>query len=182
MASNSIKKYKTGRIRRLLKISDDELSPYFAYHLGEIDFVELSEKQREKLARYTKIWSQLMMGRPQQMVLSAIMKEYGISTRQAQYDLSFSVQLHGPLDQVNKDARRAASREFFDLLSQLAMKDKQYPVAVMARKEADTLAGLHKEEKEGFDPSLFEKPSKIVFNVQVNNNYTQASNIVELDE
>lgn len=182
MANSIIKKFKSRQIRRLLKIPDDELAPYYAYYLGEITIDDLTDIQQEKLTRYSKIWSQYLMGRTQPMILGAIMKEHDVELRQAQYDLSFAIRLHGPIDQVNKDGRRVASREFFDLLAQLAMKDKQYQVAVMARDKADHLAGLHKEEKEGFDPEDFAKPAKIVYNIQVNHNYSSSDETIELDE
>lgn len=184
MANTSLKKYKSRQLRRLLRIPETELAPYFEYYLEEKPIDQLTEIQREKLTRYIKIWSQFCLGRPKTMILSAIMKDHDIELRQAQYDYSFAVALHGPLDQVSKDGRRVASREFFDMIAQLAIKEKQLAVAVMARDKADELAGLHKEEKEGFDPADFAKPAKVVFNVQVNNNYAHASEqeTIQLDE
>lgn len=165
----AIQKYKSRQIKKLLKINEKELEDYYRWYLNEITFDDLTPIQKEKLERYRKIWSYYAMGRTKEMILSAIKKEYDIETRQAEYDIASSIQLHGSLDQVDKDGRRVASREFFDMLSQLALKDKQYQVAVQARREADILSEIHKEELEGHDPTKFTRAAKVVYNVTVVN-------------
>ncbi|UBM58235.1 hypothetical protein LAG90_15635 [Marinilongibacter aquaticus] len=179
-----LKKYSSGRIQRLLKIDDSELTVYFKYYLNEIDFEDLLPSKQEKLQRFQKIWSMMCMGRTKEMIVNIIKKDHGIEQRQAEIDYRFTQKLYGKLNTVEVDGRRAASREYFDMLSQLALKDKQYIVAVSAREKADDLAGLHKEEKEGFDPAKFDNPSKIIFNVQVNNygDSKEDSETIALDE
>lgn len=180
----NIKKYKSKRVKNLLKVREDELEPYFLFYLGEIEFSELSEMQAEKLERYRKAWSYYAMGRTKQMVIDALRKDYQIESRQAEYDLSASILLHGSLSEVDKDGRRVASAEYFDLLSQLALKDKQYIVALQARAKADEYYEIMKEEQEGHDPKDFMKPSKINFVVKVDNHYyaEKKNEIIELDE
>lgn len=180
----NIKKYKCKRVKNLLKVREDEMEKYFLFYLGEIEFSELSEMEAEKLERYRKAWSYYAMGRTKQMVIDALRKDYTIERRQAEYDLSASILLHGSISEVDKDGRRVASAEYFDLLSQLALKDKQYIVALQARSKADEYYEIMKEEKEGHDPKDFDKPAKIVFNVKVDNHYAAEKKIqtIELDE
>lgn len=181
------KKIMSKQLKKLLNIDEKELEPYFKYYLDEIGYEQLTPTQQEKLERYRKIWSWYTMGRTKQSIISAITKDYEVQIRQAEYDLAASIQLHGPLNKVDQDGRRNASIEFHDMLAQLSLKDKNFEVALKARKEADTLAGVYKDEDIGWKPEDFEKPTKQVWNiVQINNNYStnneQEGAVIELDE
>ena len=165
----ALKKFTSARIKRLLKVKPKEIEIYLRYYLNEIEWETLTELQAEKLERYQKIWSFYAMGRTQSMIISAVMKDYEIQERQAKYDLATSIAIYGKLSQVDKDGRTAASIEYYDMLSQLALKDKQYLVSISARAKADELAELHVKDTEGHDPEKFMRPTKMVWNVQVNN-------------
>lgn len=176
------------QLKKLLNIDDSELDPYFKWYLNEISYDQLTTLQQEKLERYNKIWSWYCMGRTKTSIISAIKKDYEIEARQAEYDLAASIKLHGPLNKVDQDGRRNASIEFHDMVAQLALKDKNLEVALKARKEADTLAGVYKDEEIGWTPEDFEKPTKEVWMIQVNNNYYNQNEgegegqVIELDE
>jgi hypothetical protein len=177
------KKYLASQLKKLLKIDEKELEPYFLFYLKEKRWEDLTTMQQEKLERYRKIWSWYCMGRPKEQILSAIKRDYNIEVRQAEYDLTESIHLHGKLDQVDKDGMRVASREYYYMLSQLALKEKQYNVAADARRKGDELAGLFETEVEGWDPEDWKKPVKQVWNViQVNNYNAEESKTINLDE
>jgi hypothetical protein len=182
----AIKKYTSARIKRLLKVKPKDIEIYLRFYLNEVEEEDLTEQQRDKLVRFKKVWSYYAMGRTQSMIISALMKDHGIEERQARYDIASSVAIHGRINQVDKDGRTAASIEYFDMLSQLALKDKQYIVAMSARDKADQLAELHIKEADGHDPKNFERPSKMVWNVQVNNYGGNSENLepetIQLDE
>lgn len=176
------------RLRKLLKVNESALEPYYKYYLKEIEFDDLTLMQQEKLERYMKIWSWYCMGRTKEVILSTIMRDYSVESRQAQYDLAESIALHGRIDQVQKDGLRVASREFHYLLAQFAMKDKQWDVAMRAKKEGDILAGIYETEELGWDPNVWNKPVKEVWAVQViNNNFNaptgdEATQTIDIDE
>ncbi|HLO43932.1 MAG TPA: hypothetical protein VK175_06330 [Leadbetterella sp.] len=169
-------------------MNESALDPYYRYYLKEIEFDDLTSMQQEKLERYMKIWSWYCMGRTKEVILSTIMRDYAVESRQAQYDLAETIALHGRLDQVQKDGLRVASREFHYLLAQFAMKDKQWDVAMRARKEGDVLAGIYDTEDMGWDPTVWNKPVKEVWAVQViNNNFNapagdEATQTIDIDE
>lgn len=182
------KKQSITRLRKLLKIDQNALEPYYRYYLGELKMDELTSMQQEKLERYMKIWSWYCLGRTKETILGSIMRDYAVENRQAQYDLAECIMLHGRLDQVQKDGQRVASREFHYLLAQFAMKDKQWDVAMRARKEGDILAGIYEPEEIGWDPNDWNKPVKEIWAVQViNNTYNagethESTKTTEIDE
>lgn len=175
------------QLKKLLNIKEKELEPYFKFYLGESTYDQLTSTQQEKLERYRKVWSWYCMGRTKSSILTAISRDYDVEIRQAEYDLSASIMIHGPLNQVDTDGRKNASIEYYDMLAQLALKDKNLEIALKARKEADTLAGVNKTEEPGWSPEDFNKPVKQVWQVQVNNNYygdgqAQEKAAIEIDE
>ncbi len=179
----NVKKYKSSALKKLLNIEESELEPYYKYYLGELKIEEMPSLQQEKLERFRKAWSWYVMGRTKEMIIKSLTKDYDIETRQAEYDLKASILIHGKKDQVDKDGRRIASQEYFDMLSQLALADKNYQVAAYTREKADTLAGVHDVEIEGLNPEDFMKPSKIVFIAKMEiNNHGNTPQTIELDE
>lgn len=177
-----ITKHKSGTIKRLLKIEESELEPYFKYYLGEVEFEALPEEQQIKLERFKKAWSWYVMGRTKQMIVDALKKDYNIKDRQAEYDLAASIFIHGRKEPVDKDGRRVASAEYFDLLSQLSTKEKKYDWAIAARKEADDCLGIHEKETDGLNPEDFLKPTKIIFNTKVDIHNYEKEKTIDLDE
>jgi hypothetical protein len=177
-----ITKHKTKTLKRLLKVPDADLDVFFSYYMGEIEVEQMSSDQQEKLVRYIKAWSWYSLGRTRQMIVDGLMKDHDIQKRQAEYDFAASVAIHGKKDQVDKDGRRAASIEYLDLLSQLAMKEKRFDWAQSCRKEADLLMGIYDTEADGFDPEDFVKPSKIVFVTKVDVHNYGKEKILDLDE
>jgi hypothetical protein len=183
----SLKKYTGARIKRLLKVKPADIEIYLRFYLNEISADELTDTQQEKLERFRKVWSYYTMGRTQSMIISALKKDYNIEERQAKYDIASSIAIHGKISQVDKDGRTAASIEYFDMLSQLALKEKQYLVSMSAREKADQLAELHIKDVEGQDPKKFMRPTKMVWNIQVNNYggeeaTLESTQTIELDE
>jgi hypothetical protein len=159
-----MKKRKTlGKVKSLLKEKDGDLDIYFKYYLGEVRFEDLSPLAKIKLERYNKAWSWYCMGRTKPMIIAGLKADYDIESRQAEYDFAVCIRLFGHLDQVDKDGRRVASVQYYDMLSLLAVKEKQYDVAVKARKEADILSGVYDNEDEGWGPEEWKKPTKVVY-------------------
>ena len=75
------------------------------------------------------------------------------------------------------------------MVSQLALKEKNFEAAIKAKKEADNLSGVFETEEDGWNPKDWEKPSKVIYNVQVvvNNNDQvptddSESEVIQLDE
>ena len=162
------KKLGIGKLKRVLKIDEDTLDVYLRYYAREVEYEHLTVTQAGMLEKYRKAWALYCMGRTDEMVRSQLMREYAIEERQARYIFEESKFIHGKLDQVDKDGRRAASMAFYDLMANLAMKEKQYETAVSARDKADRLAKLHESEDVGFDPEDFMKAAKFVFVNNVN--------------
>ena len=183
------KKLTTKQLRWRLKLDEDELDIFRRYYLGEVDPECFTPTQREQLERYSKAWSWFCMGRSRSMIIELLKKDYDIKDRQANYDFVASLSLYGQLTDVEKAGRRVASIQYYDMVSQLALKEKNFEAAIKAKKEADQLAGVFDTDEEGWDPKFWEKPSKVVYNVQVvvNNGNQGASNeegteIIQLDE
>jgi len=173
------KKLGIGKLKRVLRIDEDTLDVYLRYYAQEIEYEQLTETQCEMLERYRKAWALYCMGRTDEMVRSQLMRDYGIQERQARYIFEESKFIHGKLDQVDKDGRRAASMAFYDLMANMAMKEKQYETAVIARDKADKLAKLHESDDLGFNPDDFMKAAKFVF---VNNINVLKKQQMDLDE
>lgn len=162
------KKLSLSRAKRILKIDEDKLDWALQYYAGDKQFEQLTPTQQDMLEKYSKAWGMLRMGRTAEMVRSTLMKEYDIQDRQARYIIEEANILFGQIDQVDKDGRKQASIAFYDLLTNIAFKEKDVKEARECRKEADTLAGLYESEHIGLNPEDFLKASKIVFVNNVN--------------
>lgn len=173
------KKLGIGKLKRVLKIDEDRLDIYLKYYGREVEWEQLTPTQQEMLERYREAWALYCMGRTEEMVRSQLMRKHDLQERQARYIFEESKFIHGRLDQVDKDGRRAASIAFYDLMSNLAMKDKQYETAVTARDKADKLAKLHETDETGLNPDDFIKAAKFIF---VNNVNVLKQQQQELDE
>lgn len=178
-----IQKYKTksAQLKKILKIEESELDIYYSYYLNEVKFEDLTSMQQEKLERFRKAWSWYSQGRTKEMIVAALIKDYKIEARQAEYDFKASIMIHGPKDEVDKDGRRVASVNYFDMISQMALADKNFHVATIAREKADDAAGLNDKENEGLNPLDFMKPAKIVFIANFEPG-TRSPQTIELDE
>ena len=170
-------------------MNEDELDVFRRYYLGEVDPESFTATQREQLERYSKAWSWYCMGRTRSMIIELLKKDYDIKDRQANYDFVASLNLYGQLTDVEKAGRRVASIQYYDMVSQLALKEKNFEAAIKAKKEADNLSGVFETEEDGWNPKDWEKPSKVIYNVQVvvNNNDQvptddSESEVIQLDE
>ncbi len=173
------KKLTMGRLKRLLKIDETKLDVYLQYYAGELELESFTPTQLEMLERYRKAWSLMSMGRPMQMVLSQLMREFQVEERQARYLIEESKIIHGELDRVDKDGRRAASIAYFDMISSQAFMDRNFEMAIKAREQADKLAKLHETDETGWSAEDFVKPAKFIF-VNSVNVYKQSQ--IEIDE
>lgn len=173
-------KHKSRTIQKFLKIEEGDLDVFYRYYLNEIKYTDLTKMQQEKLERYRKAWSWYSQGRTKEMVISALMKDYNIEIRQAEYDFNTSIQLHGSKDVVDKDGRRIASMHYYDMLSQMALAEKNIHAATIAREKADDAAGLNEKEIEGLNPLDFMKPTKIMFIAEFEQDSQPQT--IELDE
>lgn len=176
----SLTKHKSRTIQKFLKIEEGDLDVFYRYYLNEIKYTDLTKMQQEKLERYRKAWSWYSMGRTKEMILSALTKDYDIEIRQAEYDFNTAVKLHGSKDVVDKEGRKVASMHYFDMLSQMALADKDVHNATYAREKADVAAGIHEKEIEGINPLDFMKPSKIMFIAEFEQDSQPQT--IELDE
>lgn len=162
------KRLSLSRAKRILKIDEDKLDWALQYYAGDKDFEHLTPTQQDMLEKYKKAWGMLSMGRTAEMVRQTLMKDYEIQDRQARYIIEEARILYGQVDQVDLDGRKQASIAFYDLLSNIAFKDKDVKEARECRKEADTIAGVYKSEQIGLNPEDFLKASKIVFVNNIN--------------
>ena len=162
------KRLSLSRAKRILKIDDNKLDWAFRFYANEIEFEALLPVQQDMLEKYRKAWGMLNMGRTMDMVRSVLMKDYAIQDRQARYIVEEAQILFGPIDEVDAVGRRASSISFYDLLSNIAFKEKDITEARMCRHTADELAGLHTEKGLGLNPEDFLKPAKFIFVNNVN--------------
>ncbi|QHV97954.1 hypothetical protein [Spirosoma endbachense] len=159
------KKMSLVRMKNKLQIDPDKMDKYLEhYHNG----TPLDGEGVMMLERYRKAWSWLSMGRPYESIISMLMKEYGLQERQARYIISESVFLHGNVNHLDKAGKKVASANFFRMVANLALMERDYDAATKAWEKADKLEGLNEEEEAGWDPDAFSKPSKIVFINNVN--------------
>ncbi|TDB67124.1 hypothetical protein [Arundinibacter roseus] len=157
-----------GRLKRILKIDEGKLDIYLRYYNQEVDTADLNGTQLNMLEKYRKAWSWYCMGRTEDMVRAMLMKDYNIEERQARYVFEEAKFIHGKLDQVDRDGRRSASIAFYDLIANMALKEKNLEAAVKARERGDDLARLNEPEDIGLDPNDFMKASKFIFVNNVN--------------
>ena len=167
-----------GRLKRALRIDENKLDAYLKYYNGEIETEDLTAVQLDMLEKYRKAWSWYCLGRTEEMVRSMLVKDFSIEDRQARYIFEEAKFVHGKLDQVDRDGRRAASIAFYDLIANMALKDKNLEAAVKARQQGDELARLNEPEDAGLDPAEFMKAAKFIFV----NNVNVYKKTLELDE
>ncbi|GAB3936987.1 hypothetical protein [Larkinella terrae] len=162
------KKLSIKRAKRLLKIDESKLDRYLQFYANETTYEDFTESEQQKLEQYSKAWGMLRMGRTEDMVRSVLMKDYAIQDRMARYLVEECKLLFGAVEETDKEGRRQASIAYYDLLSNIAFKEKDIKEARECRREADELAGLYQQEVQGLDPVDFQKPGKYVFINNVN--------------
>ncbi|PMD97681.1 hypothetical protein BWI97_08715 [Siphonobacter sp. BAB-5405] len=165
------------RMQKALKVDENKLDKYLAYYYEN---AALDRESMEMLEKYRKAWSLMSLGRPDNMVISTLMKDYGILERQARYIVSESLYIYGRVKTADKQGKKIASAEYFRLLSNLARQQGDIDAATKAWEKADRLDGLHDEEKVGWDSDAFTRPVKIVY--QQNINILKESNRMAEDE
>lgn len=152
-------------MKKALKIDEHKLDKYFAYyHEG----AQLKPDEMEMLQRYRKAWSLISMGRTYEMVLATLCREYSIQERQARYILQESAFIFGQVQNLDKQAKKVASANYFRLLSNIARANGDVDSAIKAWEKADELEGLHDAEPIGLNPDDFLRAAKIVFTGDVN--------------
>ena len=157
-----------GRLKRILKVDENKLDIYLRYYNQEVEPSDMTATQVDMLEKYRKAWSWYCMGRTEDMVRTMLMRDYDIEERQARYIFEEAKFVHGKLDQVDRDGRRSASIAFYDLIANMALKEKNLDAAVKARERGDNLARLNEPEDMGLDPADFLKTAKYVFANNVN--------------
>lgn len=162
-----------------MKIDDSKLDWAFRYYANEIEHEQLTPIQQEMLEKYGKAWGMLKMGRTMDMVRSALTKDYAIQERQARYIVEECQILYGPVDQIDVAGRTQASIAFYDLLSNIAFKEKDITEARTCRRAADELAGVYEKEQGGLNPEDFLKPGKFVF-VQNLNVFKKQQDVIDI--
>ena len=167
-----------GKLKRILKIDETKMDAYLRYYNQEVELVDMTATQIDMLEKYRKAWSWYCLGRTEDMVRSMLMRDYEIEERQARYIFEEAKFVHGRLDQVDRDGRRSASIAFYDLIANMALKEKNLDAAVKARQQGDHLAKLNEPEDVGLDPADFLKTAKYVFV----NNVNVFKKQIELDE
>lgn len=167
------------KLKNKLQLDQDKMDKYLDhYHNG----TPLDEEGMAMLERYRKAWSWLSMGRPYEAILAMLMKDYSLQERQARYIVSEAVFLHGNVGHLDKAGKKVASANFFRLVANLAMMERDYDAATRAWEKADKLEGLHEEEDAGWDPDAFTKPGKFIFINNVNILKQQAKKEMDDDE
>ncbi|WP_421830229.1 hypothetical protein [Larkinella sp.] len=174
------KKLTLKKAKRLLKIDETKLDRYLQFYANELTYEDFTESEQLKLEQYSKAWSMLRMGRTEDMVRSVLIKDYALQDRMARYIVEECKLLFGAVEETDKEGRRRASIAYYDLLSNIAFKEKDIREARECRREADELAGLYQQELPGLDPADFQKPGKYIF---INNvNVYKKQQELELDE
>lgn len=172
------KRTALARLKNKLQIEEDRMDKYLSFYYEN---KELDPEDMAMLDRYRKAWSWLSMGRPFDVVLAMLTKEYAIQDRQARNIISEAVYLHGHTSQLDKAGKKVASANFYRMVANLAVFEKQFEAASRAWEKADKLEGLMDEEEVGLDPEDFMKPGKFIFINNVNI-LKQANKDVEDDE
>lgn len=165
------------RMGRQLGADPDKLDAYLQYLNNEIEWEPdpnlprrpaLTQTQRDMFLKYSFAWGMLAIGRTDEMVRSALEKQFGIKEGMARVIIEESYHIYGNARDVNKRGKTRAAVLYLEMLSNLARADKDYKTAEACWVEAKKLEGLYKEESVGFDPSDFMTKPNIVFVNNVN--------------
>jgi len=165
------------RAKRIMKIDDTKLERYLGYYFGDIllesdpntpNVKYLSEIERQMLAKYQRIYELFDIGRTDTMIRQFLTKTYDIQERQAYELVREAYLLYGITGTADKEGKRRAAINYYQTLSQVAFKDKNYEAAIRAKQSGDKLEGLFDEDNEGLDPDDFKKPTKVIFVTDLN--------------
>ncbi|MDQ1088998.1 hypothetical protein [Siphonobacter sp. SORGH_AS_1065] len=153
------------RVKKALKIDEGKLDKYLSYYYEN---KELDDAGKEMLAKYRMAFSLMSLGRTDQMVINALMKDYDIQERQARYIISEASFIYGRVQVADRQGKKIASANYYRLLANLAQQNGDIDAATKAWEKADRLEGLLDAETLGRDPDDFLKAAKIVFTNNVN--------------
>lgn len=157
---------------QLQNLREAEVTPVEKYVAHLIDGAELTDFQQKLFLRYQYAASLALKGYSNEKVVKAIKngnEELGIdscSDRNARYIVQRSKEIFGEVYEVNKKFRRWASIEWYDEVARKAEKKGYYKSAIMARKQADLIAGIL-EKDTGLNPQDFTDPEKWNFEITV---------------
>lgn len=168
------------RANKVLKINESKLDRYILYYADELLreqdpdnplLPHLTDTERSMLFRYEQVYNMLELGRTDSMIRSFLMKEHDIQERQARYIMEEARILFGMIGKADKEGRKQASINFYRMLAQICVKDKQFEQAAKINQMADKLEGLYDQEGIGLNPEDFRKPTQFTFinNMQVVN-------------
>ena len=160
-----------------LQVDPDKLDIYLQYLNNEVLWEPdpeqsrrptLTETQRQMFLKYSFAWGMASTGRTDEMVRSALEKQFGIKEGMARYIIEESYHIYGSAKEVNKRGKTRAAVLYLEMLSNLARSDKDYKTAESCWVEAKRLEGLYEKETAGFDPSDFMEKPTIIFANNIN--------------
>lgn len=169
------KKNKGTSIRKMnnqLGVSAEKLDVYLQYLHDEISWekeestphrVALTETQRDMFVKYSFAWGMLATGRTDEMVRSALEKQYSIKEGMARIIIAESYHIYGNAKEVNKKGKVRAAVLYLEMLSNLARADKDYKTAETCWVKAKELEGLYEKDMQGHDPAKFEQKPNVFF-------------------
>lgn len=131
----------------------------FRAHL--IDNVELSERDRETLAKYRKAHGAMCLGYSVEHVRGMLEKEFGLSESRSYAIIQESIKLYGDVMEVDKAGMKKIFYENYMLAANLARQANDYKSMTSALDKAAALLGLNAAEM--INPHDFAKPVAIVF-------------------
>lgn len=165
------------RMNRQLGIDADKLDVYLQYLNDELSWEPdakqprkpaMTQTQREMFLKYSFAWGMLSIGRTDEMVRSALEKQFEIKEGMARVVIDESYHIYGNAREVNKRGKTRAAVLYLETLSNLARAEKDYKTAEACWVEAKKLEGLYREEAGGFDPSDFLAKPNVVFVGNIN--------------
>jgi hypothetical protein len=128
----------------------------------------LTDTQREMFLKYSVAWGMASTGRTDEMIRSALEKQFGIKEGQARYIIEESYHIYGSATEVNRRGKTRAAILYLEMLSNLARSEKDYKTAESCWVKAKELEGLYEKEKEGFDPAEFAQKPTVIFANNIN--------------
>lgn len=172
---------KTGTsIRKMSKqlgVKEDKLDVYLQYLHDDVGWetdpkyprkLTLTDTQRDMFVKYSFAWGLSSTGRTDEMVRSALEKQFQIKEGMARVIIAESYHIYGNAKEVNKKGKVRAAVLYLEMLSNLARADKDYKTAESCWVKAKELEGLYEKEANGHDPADFMQKPTVIFANNIN--------------
>jgi len=139
----------------------------------------LNDDQLEMLAKYRRANALMCMGYSRMQSMTILTKENEVSVPQAYAIVRDSIQLFGDVNKVDKDGMRYIMYENFMMAASLARKKEDYNAMIRALEDAARIYDLYSVDDMQIDPTMFMRPSEIIFSTDAQVLIDQQKNEIE---